>query len=163
MIWRFNFIPTNDPGSTGYKSWMSRFNIWQMTQGLLGTSPGCHDLTCTNKMKTYKYNTVGTVPTSNTNTTLSEQFQHPIQIQHWRNSSNIQYKYNTGGTITTSNTKTTLTEQYQHPIQIQHCRNSSNIQYKYNTVGTVPTSNRKIVERDKIDTHNTHIQDHSLS
>ena len=58
-----------------------------MTQGLLGTSPGCHDLTCTNKMKTYKYN----------------------------------------------------------------------------TVGTVPTSNRKIVERDKIDTHNTHIQDHSLS
>jgi hypothetical protein len=69
-------------------------------------------------------------PTSNTNTTQSEQFQHPIQIQHCRNSSNIQYKYNTVGTVPTSNTNTTLSEQFQHPIQIH---------VFVLDVGTVPT------------------------
>jgi hypothetical protein len=34
---------------------------------------------------------------------------------------------------------------------------------KYHTVGTVPKSNIKIVERGKIDTHNTKIYDRSLS
>jgi hypothetical protein len=28
---------------------------------------------------------------------------------------------------------------------------------KYHTVGTIPKSNRKIVERDKIDTHDSHV------
>jgi hypothetical protein len=34
---------------------------------------------------------------------------------------------------------------------------------KTHTVGTVPKSNRKIVERDEIDTINTHIHDCSFS
>jgi len=34
---------------------------------------------------------------------------------------------------------------------------------KYHTVGTIPKSNIKIVERGKIDTPNTQIQDRSIS
>ena len=34
---------------------------------------------------------------------------------------------------------------------------------KHHTVGTAPKSNQKIVERDKIDTLNTHLYDRSLS
>ena len=34
---------------------------------------------------------------------------------------------------------------------------------KYHTVETITRSNIKVVERDKIDTHNTHIHAHSLS
>ena len=34
---------------------------------------------------------------------------------------------------------------------------------KYHTVGTIPKSNIKILERGKIDTPNTQIQDRSLS
>jgi hypothetical protein len=44
--------------------------------------------------------------------------------------------------------------------KIPHCRKSSK---KYHTVGTVPESNREIVKRAKIDTHSTHIPDHSWS
>ena len=43
---------------------------------------------CRNSSK--KYHTAGTVPKSNRNITLSEQFQIPIEISHCWNSSKIQ-------------------------------------------------------------------------
>jgi len=79
-------------------------------------------------MENKKYHNVGAVPESNRktkNTTMSEQFQNPIEKQK---------KYHNVLAVPESNRKTkntTLSEQFQNPIEkqkIPHCRSSSRIQ-----------------------------------
>ena len=85
-------------------------------------------------MKNTKYKTVGTV--SKTNKTKC----HMVRTVPKSNK-----KYHTVGTVPKSNKK-------YHTVGTVPKPNK-----EYYTVGTVPKSNRQIIERDKIDTLNTHI------